>query len=57
MCRWEGGERKREEEEESDRERVPDGGEWCLVETDINPDQQGLTAGGQGRNRKVLESV
>lgn len=52
-CDWpecadgEGRERKSETEEENDRERLLDGGEWSPVETETNLDQQRFT----GRER------
>lgn len=51
MCRWEERERKSETEKENDRERLLDGREWSLVETEMNPDQQRLTAGGRGEKQ------
>lgn len=49
MCGWEGRGRKSETEKGNERERVLDGREWSLVETEMNPDQQRLTARGRGK--------
>lgn len=49
MCGWEGRGRKSETEKENERERLLDGREWSLVEAEMNPDQQRLTAAGRGK--------
>lgn len=46
-----GRERTSETEEENDRKRLLDGGEWSLVETEMKLDQQRLTAGGRGKRQ------